>query len=224
MIRTAFALIMGTLFLGSWAATASASVCPSYEQVQNSLERTYGEKKIFGGFADDDDHSATAIYEFWANPELGSWSLVAQKLIQFQYGSQTSTRHCTFVINSGIQHVLMTATDDFKPTTTTESTASRSAPRHPGCVPRSSFAHSLETDYQEAPILYALASDGALVEVYGGKKSWTIFRSQVKGLTQPRAGEPLTDPNTAQEIRQLCFTASFSGKSWGVFPIMEMFY
>lgn len=223
MIRTTSALILGLLFLGSWAATAAASVCPSYEEVQNSLERTYGESKIFGGFADDDDHSATAIYEFWANPERGTWSLVAQKLIQFQYGNRTTTRHCTFVINSGSQHRLMTDHDEFK-TATREANAAPNTRHYPGCVPRSSFAYQLETDYHETPLLYALASDGALVEVYGGEESWTIFRSQLKGIAHPLVGQPLTDPQTAQEIRQLCFTAAFSGKSWGIFPVMGVFY
>jgi hypothetical protein len=199
-----------------------AGECDSYDQIQAKLNGKYGEQMIFSGFADsEENHSANVIYELWANPERGNWSLISNKLIMFQYDVTADSNNCVYMVNSGKQHHLVATRHDMqiepeKTVKIEEEPADQSALYN--CVPRGVHAQALKTRHDEIPVLQALDEEAALIEVYGSHNSWTITRVKSREVRNVMTGAPLTDIKTGQEIHQLCSSPAFSGKTWSLYP------
>jgi hypothetical protein len=227
MLRT-FLMMVGFVSATVVTMNGFAMECASYEQIQGKLRSKYGEQKIFSGFTDTEDkQAANVIYEFWANPERGNWSLIANKLIIFQYNGNTIHENCVFIVNSGKRHHLTsTRHQDLDiDAEKTDSSASADEPTDTtplyNCVPRDRHAQALKNRHDEIPVLQALAEDKALIEIYGSSDSWTITRVKAREVRNLMTGAPLTDTSTGQEIHQLCSSPAFSGKSWGLYQISE---
>jgi hypothetical protein len=178
---------------------------------------------IFSGFADSDEkHAANVIYELWANPARGNWSLIANKLVIFQYDGTPVSKNCVYMVNSGKQHHLVATRHDMEvePEKIIQSTSEPAEQQSTlyNCVPRGIHAQALKTRHDEVPILQALDEDKAMIEVYGSRNSWTITQVKAREVRNVMTGAPLTDTKTGQEIHQLCSSPAFSGKTWGLYP------
>ena len=205
-----------------------AGECPAYDEVTAQLEKKYSEQRLFSGFAyQQDSKNVGAIYEFWSNPKHGNWSLVARKLVMFQYHGRQVTRDCGFVTSAGQGYNLVTLKTNSEnvaamPDAPGQSEAAGvTAPLNSSCIPHSRLAYALLERYQEKPVLQALTKDSALIEIYASKDSWTITKAQLQGVKNSLNGTPLLDVKTGQEIRQICSTAVFSGQNWGLFDLHE---
>lgn len=203
---------------------AAAGECPAYDDVTAQLEKKYSEQRLFSGFVyHEDSNNVGAIYEFWANPAHGNWTLLARKLVMFQYHGRQVTRDCGFITSSGKGYNLVNLSAGSHPAEASDKPeqAGVTAPLNSSCIPHSRLASALLERYEEKPVLQALTKDSALVEIYASKDSWTITRAQLQGLKNAFTGTPLHDVKTGQEIRQICSTAVFSGQDWGFFELNE---
>lgn len=222
MLLKKISLLAGCLILSLSSTHLLAYECPDYNRVTGQLDKKFHEQMVFSGFTDSKDNkAAAAVYEFWANPEKGTWSLIAHKLLQFQIDGSTKTRDCAFIVNSGKKFQLTkvdpkTGTPDPSEQATTMNTS-----MNPGCIPHAFYAQTLKTKYKEVPVLQAIAKNEAMVEIYGSADSWTITSTKVQSSRNTMTGTVLRDEETGQEIHQLCSRPAFSGKSWGMFGFIE---
>ena len=216
-----FLLLASCLTLSLASVAAIASECPDYDRVTTQLGKKFHEQMVFSGFTDSKDkQAAAAIYEFWANPEKGNWSLIAHKLLQFQIDGKTKTKDCAFIVNSGKQFQL-TKIDPEVTAVDVNNQAETATPTNPSCIPHDFYAQTLKNRYQEVPVVQALAKDDAMVEIYASADSWTITSTKVQSSRNTMTGTVLRDEKTGQEIHQLCSRPAFSGKSWGTFQFVE---
>lgn len=214
-------LALGLFAITTVATDALAESCPSYEEVTAKLNKQYGEQIIFTGFTDSgSERKATSVFEFWSNPERGSWSLVAHKLVLIQADGRQVSKDCAFVVKAGTQHQILPAVAvDNQPEVADSAETEVTEPLNRNCIPHSQHAKALRERYQEEPVLQAITSDKTLLEIYGGNASWTIVQSQIKALTNPMTGTAMRAPETGQEIHQMCSTALSAGTSWGTSEI-----
>ncbi len=202
------------------AFSANTMACTDYDRLTSQLDRKFKEQRFFSGLTNSNDkRAAAAVYEFWANPKKGSWSLVAHKLLQFQIDGKTKTKDCAFIVNSGKRFQLASINLDAEPSNQAESALA--APMNPSCIPHDFYAQTLKTRYQEVPVVQALAKDDAMVEIYGSADSWTITSTQVQSSRNPMTGVVLRDGETGQEIHQLCSRPAFSGRSWSTYDFED---
>lgn len=192
-------------------AAAAADVCPNYDEVTGKLGKRYHEQKLFSGFSDNaGGDGSSAMYEFWGNPQRGSWSLIAHKLMLFQDGGRQTTRACAYVVSSG-KGFRQLGADAQRPQPGGEFN-----PEQTRCMARAQHARLLADRYQERPLVSALATDQSLLEIYAGHDSWTVTRAKMREMKNPLNGAALRDSRTGQEIRRLCSSAMFSGVTWGL--------
>lgn len=215
---------VGLIAFGLAAHDALAEDCMSYDQMKAKLSRRYGEQLVFSGFADSDTNKASnAIFEFWANPSQGNWSLIVQKLMQFQYENVKLTKNCAFIVNTGKQHQVVEAM---------RYTDGAAAPKDEppllpandydyNCTPRNQHAQVLKEKHHEVPVVQALTADEEILEIFGSDNSWTITNARIREVRHSLTGAPLTDAKTGQEIHEFCSTPAYSGKTWGLFPATQ---
>lgn len=206
------------------AVTTPSASCPSYRQVTDQLREKYGEQLLFSGFPDKASLPETrSVYEVWGNPTAGSWTLIVDKLILFQNGRVETTGQCAFVIQSGRRHSLLAADDgrepdparsDDQPARPRLAGASR-PPADPRCLTHSDQSRLLQDGFRERPVLRALTDDETMLEVYAGAASWTLTRTRI-GQGRDKMSQPAGEP---QEVRRLCTTPMFSGKTWALAQI-----
>ncbi|MFO1349182.1 MAG: hypothetical protein U1F68_00285 [Gammaproteobacteria bacterium] len=210
--------------LGLASHPALAGECLSYAQMQAKLGGNAGEQLIFSGFEDSAGKpSANAIYEFWANPRQGNWSLVVQELMLLRNGAVSVTKNCVSAVVSGHQHHLIAARRNSAraaPGAAEVNSVASAASGH-DCIPRDRYAAILQAHQQEAPIIRALTDEGSVVEIYAGAVSWTIANTEIRKIRDDTTGTPLTDATSGQEIHELCSAPAFSGKSWGLFTVVD---
>jgi hypothetical protein len=224
MLFKSLILFVSIWFLSGVGMDAFSDECADYDRITAQLGKQYREQMIFSGFADAENKKAAAgIYEFWANPERGNWSLIAHKLLQFQTGDTTVTKDCALIVNSGKRFHLPQIDTNVTPAleTTAETDPAEIPPSLSNCVPHGFYARILKRKYQEVPVLQALSKSENMVEIYGSKNSWTIAQTSLQSSRNRITGAMLRDENTGQEIRQFCSQPAFSGKSWGLFPFVE---
>lgn len=223
-------LIVMTLFGGGAGTALAAGECADYDRITAQLGKKYGEQMLFTGFADTaDKKTAAAIYEFWANPERGNWSLLAHKLLQLQIGGENVTKDCALIVNTGkrfhlsqIEAIGDRAIKDRGIETTAEAEDTGTLPPSmSSCVPHQFYARILQRKYQEVAVLHALTKTEDMLEIYGGKESWTIAQTRLQSSKNRLTGTVLRDEKTGQEIHQLCSMPAFSGKSWGLSSFVE---
>jgi hypothetical protein len=224
MLFKQLVLLISIWFLSAACTEALAGECADYDRITAQLGKQYHEQLIFSGFADArDSKAAAAIYEFWANPERGSWSLVAHKLLQFQIDDSSVTKDCALIVNAGKRfHLPQVEQDAGNALETTAETDTVEMPSsQTSCIPHSFYAQILKRKYQEVPVLQALTKTDDLIEIYGSADSWTITQTKLQSSRNRVTGAVLRDEKTGQEIHQLCSQPAFSGKSWGLFAFIE---
>lgn len=213
-------------------ASGFAFECSSYEQMRAKLQEKYGEQVVFSGFSDSEkSQAANAIYEFWANPEQGNWSLTANKLIIFEYHGTIVNKNCVILLDSGKRHHLVEAGANSQAEVPNKSNSIPEPDKHSpdtmtdtslyNCVPRGMHARALKKSYGEESLLQGLSDEEALIEVYASGNSWTITRVQAREVRNIMTGTKLTDDKTGQEIHQFCSSPSYSGKSWSLHPAQK---
>ena len=215
-------------YCGLFAATimsaqSSAFECRTYDEVTAKLDKKYGEQLMFNGFTDSDSKTAAnAIYEFWANPGKGNWSLIARKLFLFQHKTGVFSKSCVFIVNSGKQYYKNNPHPLLTDNTNSDIQVAATEPtKYVNCIPRDRHARALKERYDEEPFVHALTDDETIVEIYGSDTSWTITRAKIREVRSTMTGRPLMDESTGQHIHQLCSDPAFSGKTWGQFAAVE---
>ena len=250
MFRNNTSVFVIFLTLGLLATNAQALTCKSYGEVAAKLAKKYGERMMFSGFTNSaENNMATSVYEFWANPNRGNWSLLAHKLFLIQVDETVISKSCAFIVKSGKEHRLRTSlqsrpaltdepvvvnaqSDAVQPDAVQEAIESQAAVASApttntvptpflNCIPRAQHAKALKDRYNEVPVLQALADDQSMMEVFSSKNSWTITQAKLREVRSSMNGMPVVEKQTGQRIHQLCSDPAYSGKTWSLLRIEQ---